>query len=409
MSLSLAFLVSLLLSVAGHRPQPLKKAPVLLQTKTAVVRPAHTLAEPSKAEVDAEPANATGPPFFFQEDAVVAVEKAMEEPAPSVQEMTSPMEEDAVVAVEKAMEEPAPSVQEMTSPMEALFSPPASFPAGPQDPRQDVGLSSRLRPIIAAVSGMRWHAYWMLAVVVVALALQPWKLWQSKAPGTPLFQEVSQLRVTQGRDLQSMFKTGEALPALKPGILTRVEGRVLVGEGTLAAPFSGRESVFYSASVSHQRHDNIHQPPLAFHSAGKDFMLELLDVPDVRLNVSSSEVALFDMAGGGLEEWSEAFSQAPKSWCSFVLEYLMPSTDASMHFKKCIDLGSDGLSLDFRECALQAGSTVTSVGEVLRDEQGNLRLRPWQPTQLLDRSAGSAESLVGNVMISDNLALRGKI
>jgi len=382
MSLSWALLVSLLLSVAGHRPQPLKKAPVLLQTKTAVVRPAHTLAEPSKAEVDAEPANATGPPFFFQEDAVVAVEKAVEESAP---------------------------VQEMTSPMEALFAPPASFPAGPQDPGQDVGLSSRLRPIIAAVSGMRRYAYWMMAVIVVALALRPWKLWQSQAPGTPLFQEVSQLRVTQGRDLQSMFKTGEALPALKPGILTRVEGRVLVGEGTLAAPFSGRESVFYSASVSHQRHDNIHQPPLAFHSAGKDFMLELLDVPDVRLHVSSSEVALFDMAGGGLEEWSEAFSQAPKSWCSFVLEYLVPSTDASMHFKKCIDLGSDGLSLDFRECALQAGRTVTSVGEVLRDEQGNLRLRPWQPTQLLDRSAGSAESLVGNVMISDNLALRGKI
>mmetsp|Transcript_34685 Transcript_34685/g.62966 ORF Transcript_34685/g.62966 Transcript_34685/m.62966 type:complete len:380 (-) Transcript_34685:186-1325(-) len=364
------------LSVAGHRPQPLKKAPVLLQTKTAVVRPAER-SKQAKSEADV-----TGPPFFFQEDAVVAVEKAEE----------------------------TPPVQELTSSIEVLFSPPASFPARPQDPGQEFGLASRLEPIITTLYGMRWHGVWIMAVLAL-LALQPWKQRQKSASGGPLLQEVSRLRITRGQDLQSMFKTlkAEGLPALKPGILTRVEGKVLVGEGTLEAPFSGRDSVFYSASVSHQRHDSIHQPPLAFHSAGKDFVLELLDAPGVRLHVSSSDVALFDMAGGGLEEWSEAFSQAPKSWCSFVLEHLVPSADASMHFKKCIDLGSDGLSLDFRECALQAGRTVTSVGEVLRDERGNLRLRPWKPTtQLLGRSTASAESLVGSVMISDNLALQGK-
>merc|ERR1719198_142122 len=80
----------------------------------------------------------------------------------------------------------------------------------------------------------------------------------------------------------------------------------------------------------------------------------------------------------GLHVSEQAFSEAPKNWCSFVLEHLLPSADASNHFKKCADLGSDGETLEFRECALLVGGIVTCVGE-LSCEDGRLKVRPWQP------------------------------
>ncbi|CAE8599749.1 unnamed protein product, partial [Polarella glacialis] len=202
---------------------------------------------------------------------------------------------------------------------------------------------------------------------------------------------VKKIRISSGADLQSMF----AAQPLHPGILTRVEGRVVADDGcALAGPFSERQCVFYSASVSQQRHDGIIQPPLAFHSAGADFVVELKDAPHIRLLVSSSDVALFNMSKG-LQEKEEIFSVAPKGWCGFVLEHMLPSPDASAHFKNCLDLGSDGVALEFRECALLAGSMVTCVGQVTRDRNGALRLLPWKPQLAApgaEESRGSAEA-----------------
>eukprot|EP00931_Biecheleriopsis_adriatica_P004206 TRINITY_DN105910_c0_g1_i1.p1 TRINITY_DN105910_c0_g1~~TRINITY_DN105910_c0_g1_i1.p1 ORF type:complete len:450 (-),score=75.62 TRINITY_DN105910_c0_g1_i1:34-1383(-) len=296
-----------------------------------------------------------------------------------------------------------------------------------------------LMPVSGIVAGVR---RWQLGIIIGGLSLLAAAVVcvaclcrRHRPAASRLCQEVEKIRVSRGADLQSMFKLSSAVDGpcqpLRPGILTRVEGRVVTDQsagGSLAAPFSGSECVYYSASVSQQRHDSIHQPPLAFHSSDRDFVIEVKDAPHVRINVSGSDVALFSMKRG-LREWQQAFAEAPKSWCSFVLEHLVPSTDASMHFKKCIDLGSDGVALEFRECALLADSSITCVGEVFRDERGNLQLVPWQP-QLAEldvgngktskpwlqravpwlegqsgwrKALGSADCLVGNVLVSDSL------
>lgn len=255
--------------------------------------------------------------------------------------------------------------------------------------------------------------------------------------------EVEKIQIARGQDLKSMLQPSTSPAGPLAGKLVRVEGRIALAEqaegnsglgNSLTAPFSGRECVFYSASVSQQRHDTIHQPPLAFHSTGNDFVLKLTDAVHIQVHVSSEDVAMFHMSRG-LHVSEQAFSEAPKSWCSFVLEHLLPSADASNHFKKCADLGSDGETLEFRECALLVGGIVTCVGE-LSYEDGRLKVRPWQPQTAVSgdadtgqlppsepwlrhtghahdghwrRALGSAECLVGSVMLSDNIVLQGKM
>merc|ERR1719359_834314 len=107
---------------------------------------------------------------------------------------------------------------------------------------------------------------------------------------------------------------------MKSGVLMRIQGRVVSeSQGSLVAPLSGQQCVMYSASISHQRHDGIHQP-VAFRSESTDFAIELSGSPHLRIMVHSHDVILFDMVGGKRVREC-ALAEAPDSWRAFLLAH----------------------------------------------------------------------------------------
>merc|ERR1719401_2245080 len=117
----------------------------------------------------------------------------------------------------------------------------------------------------------------------------------------------------------------------------------------LVAPISCRPCVMYSASVSHHRQDGVHQPPIAFHSHGVNFAIEVSENPHIKVEVHSQDVALFDMAAGRFS-CEQAFAEASESRVAFTLQHCNPVKNQSMND---VELGFDG-KLEFRECALAA-------------------------------------------------------
>lgn len=191
-------------------------------------------------------------------------------------------------------------------------------------------------------------------------------------------EKAEKLSVTHGAELESMFGlhcNRQSQQPLSPGILMRIQGRVVSeSQASLVAPLSGQSCTLYSASVSHQRHDGIHQP-VAFRSESTDFVVELSGSPHLRIAVDSHDVALFDMVCG--KEFREcALAEAPDSWRAFLLAHCVPGQDVSSGMA----LGRNDSLLDFREAALLEGAEVTCIGEVVRDRNGKLSLHPWQPS-----------------------------
>mmetsp|Transcript_58754 Transcript_58754/g.129096 ORF Transcript_58754/g.129096 Transcript_58754/m.129096 type:complete len:577 (-) Transcript_58754:158-1888(-) len=243
-----------------------------------------------------------------------------------------------------------------------------------------------------------------------------------------------QVRVTTGGSLQGLEEVGNGPFAkpLSPGLLMRIEGRVApkAGQGCLSAPLSGRPCVLYSASVSHDRHDGVHQPPVAFHSAGVDFSVEL-SLPDalepILVGVHSHDAALFDMTTGRYA-FEQTLAEAPDALRGFVLAHLTSGSDVSSQVVNRVDPeGIEGV-LEFRECALVAGGMVTVIGEIARERDGGLQLYPWRPPSSAESAPGSdgaepwlatswespweakkaavqRDPLVGRVMVSDDASL----
>lgn len=210
-------------------------------------------------------------------------------------------------------------------------------------------------------------------------------------------QRAQQVRVTSSVEIQSMFaieghrsekhQPQSSSDVARRGSLMRVQGKVaLEPEATqLLAPLSGRPCAIYSASTSHNRSDGVHQPPVAFHSAGIDFTIELLGSPSVSIAVHSQDVSLFDMASGRLAS-ERPLDEAPDAWRAFTLAHLTPRQDAANCYMARVDAGEGGQGpIEFCECALPIGSLVTCIGEVARDRNGGLHLYPWRPP-----STGSA-------------------
>jgi len=201
---------------------------------------------------------------------------------------------------------------------------------------------------------------------------------------TDLRKQAEAVCLSTGRDIQNMFVTDAggrlASNATSSGVLMRLQGRVVAEAGSsLTAPLSCQPCVLYSASVSHHRRDDdVHKPPIAFHSAGIDFQIQLSDDPEIRLTVHSHDVNLFDVVGGRSSH-ERTFAEAPDSWRGFVLAHASAGLDTSAHFAKSAGLGADGSLLDFHERSLLRGAAVTCIGEVVRDRGGGLNMYPWRP------------------------------
>jgi len=198
-----------------------------------------------------------------------------------------------------------------------------------------------------------------------------------------------------------------------PGVLLRIRGRVISRhERTLVAPISGRPCAVYSASVSPQRQDGVHPQPVAHHSEGTDFLIEIADAPHLRVKVHHQDTKLFSMVGGHVS-CEQPFSEASDSRVDFVLSHLTPGPEMSGGMLNRASAGIDG-TLEFKESALLIGSYVTAVGELCRDKDGSLQLYPWRPPPCSTRrsfgkkaaaAAPVRDLLAGRVLASDDPSL----
>jgi hypothetical protein len=163
--------------------------------------------------------------------------------------------------------------------------------------------------------------------------------------------------------------------------LLRIEARVegpVAGGTALTAPLTGQTCVLYSVAVSRKLHYDIDPAPVAFASDSIDFVISLKDSPQVRINLLTEDVSLFDMKRGRQVQ-RRSFSTAPDKWQDFILTHR-----AGTEWQTSSQLRSDSSSLEFQECALLCGTLATFVGELHRGADGMLSLRPLQ----LDGPAG---------------------
>mmetsp|Transcript_55656 Transcript_55656/g.133181 ORF Transcript_55656/g.133181 Transcript_55656/m.133181 type:complete len:362 (+) Transcript_55656:64-1149(+) len=192
--------------------------------------------------------------------------------------------------------------------------------------------------------------------------------------GSELRERVLALPLRSAEDIRQHFGAPSDRPEWQLGMLMRIEGRVLARSGqAMATPFSERQCVLYSASASQRRQDGVHQPPLAYHSACTDFVIQL-DNPGgdpLQVAVDGQEVALFDIQEGRFGQ-EAAFSDVPEGWRGFALAHL----HSNACNPSCTDLQG---ALDFCESALLEHARVTCVGELVRDRNGEFRLCPWRP------------------------------
>jgi hypothetical protein len=233
-------------------------------------------------------------------------------------------------------------------------------------------------------------------------------------------QHAEAMKVTHSSDIVSTFGEEDAVQAGSPGMCVRIQGKIVATpQSVMSAPFSGRSCVMYSASVAHGRLDGVHQPPVAYHSANSDFVVELADDPEVKVTVHGQDVALFDMVQGSCAQ-EYMFVDAPEAWQAFTLAHTVgrTSSDAPCGASSQVDFGvASARELEFCESALPVGATVTCLGEVVRDRLGGLNLLPWRPARgaakrpddvfSLPNAVGRRleehmDSLVGRVMVSDD-------
>lgn len=260
---------------------------------------------------------------------------------------------------------------------------------------------------------MRGHLVLQFALCVLAIAglmLSIFELLRSREGSAGPYEEVAKLPVTSAAELrhvfnmhgtQRLFPTSET-KIQRTGKVVRLRGRVVARGPSFTAPFSARPATFYSASVSRSAEtnrlnkNNVHRPPLAYHSAGMDFAIQLTPSEEgeveegLVVNVAYQNVSLFGMEEGEYR-CHDSFQTCPADWQGFVLAHLLvpgACNGASTTFARCADLGQCGDALDFRECALTLGAEVTCVGEVVREHDGSLKLLPWRLDEQPSKDAG---------------------
>lgn len=151
-------------------------------------------------------------------------------------------------------------------------------------------------------------------------------------------------------------------------------------EGEFRTPLTGQDCVIFSATVSRPGHDGGQPVPVAFSSMCADFVVSLVDNPEVKITVRGEDIWLFDVCGG--RHLAETpLASAPDHWQDFVTAHraVVPSLGfgSPTGGRPRVDDAGGG-PFQFQECALLAGAVVTLVGELHRAADGSLSMRPWQ-------------------------------
>jgi len=181
----------------------------------------------------------------------------------------------------------------------------------------------------------------------------------------------------------------------------------------LLAPLTRRPCVLYTANASRRVHGGM-PLPVAFASQHTDFIVTLCGSPRVDIRVSGSEVNLFATREC---EFAEVlpFPCAPDHWQDFVSAHLSSAgTGSSDNHAMENGLRAKGTAVEFHECCLITGATVTLIGELMRSASGDLTLQPLSQEQVSWKhpswEKGSGEELEllearTHVLISDDPTL----
>jgi len=154
-------------------------------------------------------------------------------------------------------------------------------------------------------------------------------------------------------------------------VIDNVEGET----EPLLAPLTRRACVLYTANASRKVHGGM-PLPVAFASQHTDFTVTLCGTPRVVIRVAGSEVNLF---AAKQCEFAEVlpFPCAPDHWQDFVSAHLSAAgTGSSDNHALENELRAKGTAVEFQECCLMTGATVTLIGELMRSASGDLTLQP---------------------------------
>ncbi|CAE7336646.1 unnamed protein product [Symbiodinium natans] len=149
----------------------------------------------------------------------------------------------------------------------------------------------------------------------------------------------------------------------------------------LFAPLTRRPCVLYTANASRKVHGGM-PLPVAFASQHSDFIVTLRGTPRVDIRVAGAEVNLFATREC---EFAEVlpFPCAPDHWQDFVSAHLSSAgTGSSDNHAMENGLRAKGTAVEFHECCLMTGATVTLIGELMRSASGELTLQPLSEEQV---------------------------
>jgi hypothetical protein len=195
--------------------------------------------------------------------------------------------------------------------------------------------------------------------------------------------------------------------------LLRLEARVeeAISGFCLWSPLTKRTCVHFVATVS--RHVGKRSVPLAYKTAGTDFIVSLLDAPHVRVEIQNQDVSTFDMLIGHCNH-KRTHGSASQEWKGF-----LESNPVQTKTWKPSTKFAPQSELVFQETAILLGAKVTVLGELHRNSVGTLVLCPWSENSNENNSEASTEQCkesqdavartqkpwLGKVWISDDPSL----
>mmetsp|Transcript_22555 Transcript_22555/g.41141 ORF Transcript_22555/g.41141 Transcript_22555/m.41141 type:complete len:263 (-) Transcript_22555:88-876(-) len=142
--------------------------------------------------------------------------------------------------------------------------------------------------------------------------------------------------------------------------LIRIQAQVLAGTGSLNSPLTNRRCVSYNVSARR----NYQLPPLFEVSESINLLVMPIDDKSARIRIAADAVKLSNI----MHNWyfqSGTLAKMPQSWRDKAFR--------DDHGTLSIDS-----VLEFNECIVEVGCLLTLVGELHRDEDGVLQLRPYE-------------------------------